>query len=86
MWEVRAVRDQACQWALTQKQTLWGSGALEVGNLRLVEDGSQRSGTLASDVVEFETASEGQDGNSERVGVSTSADTKANAWGRWGLT
>ena len=51
-----------CQRALTQKQTLWGGGALEVGDLRLVEDGSQRSGTLGpcpSDIVASETASEG---------------------------
>ena len=47
------------QRALTQKQTLWAGGALEVGDLRLVEDGSQRSGTLGSDVVASETASKG---------------------------
>ena len=70
-----------CQWALTQNQTLWGGGALEVGDLRLVEDGSERSDALASDVVASETASEGQDGNSERVGVSMGADTKANTLG-----
>ena len=44
---------------MTRKQTLWGSGALQIGDLRLVEDGSQRSGALGSDVVAFETASEG---------------------------
>ena len=43
--------------ALTRKQTLrGGSGALEVGDLRLVEDGSERSGALVSDEVGFETA------------------------------
>ena len=72
------MREQACQRALTRKRTLWGGSALEVGDLRLVEDGSQRSGALGSDVVDSETASEGQDGNSERVGVSMGADTKAN--------
>ena len=55
------------------------ASALEVGDLRLLEDGSQRSGALGSDVVAAETASKGQDGNSERVGVSMGADTKANA-------
>ena len=30
-----------------------GGGALQVGKLRLVEDGSKRSGALSSDVVEF---------------------------------
>ena len=52
------MRVQACQWALTRKQTLGGRGALEVDDLRLVEDGSKRSGALSSDVVEAETASE----------------------------
>ena len=72
-------RAGACQRALTQNQTLWGGGALEVGDLRLVEDGSERSDALASDVVASETASEGQDGNSERVGVSMGTDAKASA-------
>ena len=75
-------QERRCQRALTQKQTLWGGGALEVGDLRLVEDGSQRSGTLGSDVVASETASEGQNGNGECVGVSMGADTKANTLGR----
>ena len=38
-----------------------GAGALEVGDLRLL-DGSERSGALGSDIVAFETASKGQDG------------------------
>ena len=71
------VRDQACQWALTPKQTFWGGGSLQIGDLRLVEDGSQRSGALGSDVVASETVSEGHDGNGERVGVSMGVDTKA---------
>jgi len=37
-------------------------GALEVGDLRLVEDGSERGGALVSDIVFFETASEGWGG------------------------
>eukprot|EP00964_Phaeocystis_antarctica_P038511 scaffold22030_cov66-Phaeocystis_antarctica.AAC.2 len=44
------------------KQMLRGGGALEVGDLCLVENGSKRSGTLGSDLVLFEAASEGQDG------------------------
>ena len=48
-----------CQWALTQKRTLWGGGALEVGDLCLLEDGGERGGALGSDVVAPETASEG---------------------------
>ena len=52
--------------------------ALEVGDHRLLEDGGERGGAHDSDVVAFETASEGWDGDGERVGVSTGADTKAN--------
>ena len=35
-----------------------GSSALEVGDLRLVENGSERGGALGADVVASETASE----------------------------
>ena len=59
---------------------LGGGGALEVGDHRLLEDGSKRGGALGSDVVASETESEGQDGNSERV-VSMGADRKANTQG-----
>ena len=44
------------------KRTLWGGGALEVGDLRLLEDGGERSGALGSDAVVCETVSERQDG------------------------
>ena len=64
--------------ALTRKRTLWGGGVLEIGYLRLLEDGSKRSGALGFDAVASETASEGQDGNGEKVGMSTGADTNAN--------
>jgi len=73
-WE----RAQACQRTLTQKQTLWGGGALQVGDMRLLEDGGERGGTLVSDQVASETASEGWGGGGERVGVSMGADRKAN--------
>ena len=52
-----------------------GRGALEVRDLRLFEDGSERRGALASDVVVVETAGEGRSGNGERAAVSTGADT-----------
>ena len=45
-----------CQWALTQKQTLRGGGALEVGDLRLLEDSSERGGALVPNLVANETA------------------------------
>ena len=53
---------QMCQRALTEKRTLWGGGALEVGDLRLLEDSGERGGTLGSDAVVCKTASEGKDG------------------------
>ena len=53
-------------------------GALEVSDVRLVEDGSERSGALGSDAVASETASEGWGGDGERVGVSMGVDRKAN--------
>ena len=64
---------------LTQKQTLSGGGAPEVGDLHLVEDGSERSGALVSNVVVSETAS---DGNGEKVSVSMGVDTEAST-GSW---
>ena len=80
---------EKCHWALTGNQILGGGGALEVGDLRLHENDSERGGTSVSDVVLPETASEGQDGNGERVGVSMGADTKQNLewltreWALW---
>ena len=53
------MRDEVCQWALTQKRTLSGSGALEVGDLRLLEHGSERGCTLISDLIAKETAKGG---------------------------
>ena len=69
------VSGEPCQWALTQKRTLRGGGALEFLDLRLFEDGGERGGALGPDAVVRDTASEGQDGNGERVGVSTGADS-----------
>ena len=37
----------------------WGDGPPQVGDLRLLEDGSERGGALVSDRVVSETASEG---------------------------
>ena len=47
-------------------------------DLRLFEDDGERGGALDPNAVVRNAASEGQDGNGERVGVSTGADTKAN--------
>jgi hypothetical protein len=65
-----------------RKRTLWGSSALEMGDHRLLEDGSERGGALVSDLVVSETASEGWGGDSERVGVSMGIDKKANTLGQ----
>ena len=46
----------------TKRKHFEGCGALEVGDLCLIEDGSERNGALVSDVVVCETASEEQDG------------------------
>ena len=67
-----------CQGALTRKRTLWGGGALELGDLRLLEDGSERGSALGSDTVASETARQGRMGNGERIGVSMGIDTNAN--------
>ena len=67
---------------MTEKQTLWGGGALQVSDLCLLEDCGERRGALVSDAVASETASEGWGGDGERVGVSMGIDTKANTLGR----
>ena len=41
------------------KANFGGGGALEVGDLRILEDGGERRGALVFDVVAFETASKG---------------------------
>ena len=48
--------DGECQRALTRKRTLGAGGAPEVSDLRLLEDGSERGGALASDVIVPQTA------------------------------
>ena len=55
-----------------------GGGALELGDSRLFEDGSERGGALVSDVVASEPVNERWSGDGERSGVSRGADTKAN--------
>ena len=74
-------RAGACQWALTEKRTPRGGGALELLDLCLFEDGGERGGALGSDFVVLNTASEVWHGDGERLGVSMGADTKANTKG-----
>ena len=67
--------------ALTQKRTLQGGGLLQFGDLRLLEDGSERRGALDSDHVAPDTAKHRWGWSGERVGVSMGADIKANTIG-----
>ena len=46
---------------------LWGGCALQGGNVRLLEDGSERGGAIGSDPVAIETADKGQSEDGERV-------------------
>jgi hypothetical protein len=62
----------------TGKRTLWGGGAPQLGDLRLLEDGGERGGALVSDMVGPQTVSEEQSGDGEEVGVSMGVDKKAN--------
>ena len=55
-----------------------GDGALQIGDMRLLEDGGERSGALSSDEIASETASEEQSRDGERSGVSMGTDTNAN--------
>ena len=58
-----------------------GGGALQVGDLRLLEDGCERGGALVSDPVPSETASEGRSGNGEKASMATGVDTKSEHLG-----
>ena len=56
---------------MTRKRThygyLWGGGTPEVGDLRLLEDGSERGGAFDADVVAADTAGEGRSEDGERA-------------------
>ena len=72
------VSGEPCQWALTDRRALWGGGALEGGNLHILEDGSKLNSAMVLDVVVIETAKHGRGWGSERAGISMGADTKSN--------
>ena len=59
-----------------------GGGALELGDSRLFEDGSELEGAIVSDVVAVETAGEGRSMDGERASLSRGAERKANILGR----
>ena len=60
----------------TKANTLWGDGAPEVLDLRLLEDGGERGGALDSDVVVTETVGEARMVSEQ--GVKGRSDAKAN--------
>jgi len=68
------------------KANTGGGGALQLLDLRLLEDGGERRGALDSDVVAVEAAGEERSEDGERAAVSRGADTKANPLCGWGLT
>jgi len=70
-----------CQRALTRNRIVWGGGALEVGDHRLLEDGSERRGALVSDAVVPDTARDGW-GHSERAGACQRVLTRKRTLGR----
>jgi hypothetical protein len=70
-----------CQRALTRKRTLWGGDALELGDIRLLEDGGERRGALGSDAVVSETVRARGGVGMVRVGVSMGIDRKATLLG-----
>ena len=80
----------------TKADTIWGGGALQLLQHTVPLDATRDSddsehggerGRLGSapgsDAVARNTASEGQDWNGEKVGVSMGADTNANSLGWW---
>ena len=63
------------------KANTGGGGALELGDSRLFEDGSECGGALGSDFVLIEAAKHGGGWGGERRGVSMGADTKTKTSG-----
>ena len=59
-----------------RKANTKGGGALELGDSRLFEDGSERGGALVSDVVAADTAVEGRSENGEKTVVSRALTRK----------
>ena len=55
-----------------------GCGALEVGDLRLLEDGRELANAQRSDGVALEAVRNGRGGDDEKASVSVGADTKTN--------
>ena len=84
------VREQACQRALTQKQTLrrWfecPSSLLERLQRRVaLEALGERGSSFGTEAVVLETVRERWGENGQKAGVSAGADTKANTLGTGG--
>ena len=66
----------------TKANALGAGGALELGDLGLLEDGGELRGSLGSDAVVLETATEGWSEDGQKSGVSAAgADIKASTFG-----
>ena len=61
-----------------------GCGALELLDLRLLEDSRELGDALVSDVVAANTVQARPSGDDEKAGMSAGADTKANTLGAGG--
>ena len=85
MSQVRAVSKGADTRA-TQERTLWGGGALEIGDLRLVEDGGKCSDSLVSDAVVLETASKGRVRTVGEQACQRALTEQRTFWGRLRLS
>ena len=71
----------------TKANTMWGGGALELLDLRLLEDGGERGGALVSDFVSKEPVNERRGEDGERAAASAGAVTKHRGgvqMGGWG--
>ena len=64
----------------TKANTL-GGGALEIGDLRLVEDGGECSGALVSNGIATETASERAEPGAKRETCQRALTKKQTLWG-----
>ncbi len=77
-WVGRGRCESRCVRGSDTKANTPGCGALEVGDLRLLEDGRELAGALRSDGVVLETVHNRRSSDDEKASVSAGADTKAN--------
>ena len=71
---------------MTRKQTLWGGGALEFGDHRLVEDGGDRGGALVSDAIVPDPARERWEHSERAVACQWALTQKRTLFGSRGAS